>query len=259
MGRDIVDRRLCYAHPTADSARHEPARGAARWRCPPVCLSVSPCRERGAGGTAAGPAPRPNHRREVRNRTAHALGSAAELNVRFCPQCGTPVTPGARFCVECGAQLAAAEPSESTGTEGAALQRRALPSPLWRRLPARRPIPRLARQHRSVRRGLCRDSRRRHDRRCPHHAPTARSQPLARLGRARRRTHGHRSNFSDTSHPQVKFPKEALDFIANLEQKANANPSDLAAWDKLGDVYMRAALLDPSYYPKARDAYQPRP
>lgn len=63
------------------------------------------------------------------------------------------------------------------------------------------------------------------------------------------------SNFNDTNHPKVKFPQEALDFIANLEQKANANPSDYAAWDKLGDVYMRAALLDPSYYPKARDAY----
>jgi tetratricopeptide (TPR) repeat protein len=53
----------------------------------------------------------------------------------------------------------------------------------------------------------------------------------------------------------VQIPKEALDFIKQLEQKANANPNDLAAWDQLGDVTLRAAAFDPSYYPRASDAY----
>jgi cytochrome c-type biogenesis protein CcmH/NrfG len=56
-------------------------------------------------------------------------------------------------------------------------------------------------------------------------------------------------------HPTVQIPKEALDFIKQLEQKANANPNDLAAWDQLGDVTLRAAAFDPSYYPRASNAY----
>jgi Flp pilus assembly protein TadD len=56
-------------------------------------------------------------------------------------------------------------------------------------------------------------------------------------------------------HPTVRIPKEALDFIAKIEQKATANPADLAAWDQLGDVTLRASAFDPSYYPRAADAY----
>ncbi len=56
-------------------------------------------------------------------------------------------------------------------------------------------------------------------------------------------------------HPTVQIPKEALDFIAQIEQKAKANPGDLKAWDELGDVTLRAAAFDPSYYPRASDAY----
>jgi Flp pilus assembly protein TadD len=56
-------------------------------------------------------------------------------------------------------------------------------------------------------------------------------------------------------HPTVQIPKEALDFIKKVEQKANANPGDLKAWDELGDVTLRAAAFDPSYYPRAASAY----
>jgi tetratricopeptide (TPR) repeat protein len=56
-------------------------------------------------------------------------------------------------------------------------------------------------------------------------------------------------------HPTVRLPKEALDFIARVEQKAKANPRDLVDWDQLGDVTLRAAAFDPSYYPRAADAY----
>ncbi len=56
-------------------------------------------------------------------------------------------------------------------------------------------------------------------------------------------------------HPTVQIPKEALDFINQVTQKAKANPKDLAAWDQLGDVTLRAAAFDPSYYPRAADAY----
>ena len=56
-------------------------------------------------------------------------------------------------------------------------------------------------------------------------------------------------------HPTVQIPKEALDFIKKIEQKATANPGDLKAWDELGNVTLRAAAFDPSYYPRAASAY----
>lgn len=172
--------------------------------------------------------------------------------MRFCPQCGTPVTSGARFCVECGTQLAGPQPAESAGGHGADAPRPANPAAS---LPSDMPE---GASHASI---------------APFVAVFAailvagtcvavlimrqlpdRNRLLASAAPASAPSVGG-ANFNDTSHPQVKFPKEALDFIASLEQKANANPSDLKAWDKLGDVYMRAALLDPSYYPKAQDAY----
>ncbi len=56
-------------------------------------------------------------------------------------------------------------------------------------------------------------------------------------------------------HPTVQIPKEAKDFIEKIEQKSNANPGDIKAWDELGDVTLRAAAFDPSYYPRSADAY----
>jgi tetratricopeptide (TPR) repeat protein len=51
------------------------------------------------------------------------------------------------------------------------------------------------------------------------------------------------------------LPKQARDFIAQIAQKAASKPSDIAAWDQLGDVCERAAVFDSSYYKKAQDAY----
>jgi tetratricopeptide (TPR) repeat protein len=57
-------------------------------------------------------------------------------------------------------------------------------------------------------------------------------------------------------HPKViKIPDEARKFIDELKAKADAAPKDVAAWDRFGDAAERAAMFDPSYYPKAEDAY----
>jgi tetratricopeptide (TPR) repeat protein len=57
-------------------------------------------------------------------------------------------------------------------------------------------------------------------------------------------------------HPQmIKIPDEARKFIDSLKAKADAAPKDIAAWDRFGDAAERAAMFDPSYYPKAEDAY----
>jgi cytochrome c-type biogenesis protein CcmH/NrfG len=56
-------------------------------------------------------------------------------------------------------------------------------------------------------------------------------------------------------HPKAELPKEARDFIAGLDRKAQSNPADIAVWNRLGDVCLRAAMFDPSYYAKASAAF----
>jgi len=57
-------------------------------------------------------------------------------------------------------------------------------------------------------------------------------------------------------HPEViKIPDEARKFIDELKAKADAAPKDVTAWVRFGDAAERAAMFDPSYYPKAEDAY----
>jgi cytochrome c-type biogenesis protein CcmH/NrfG len=56
-------------------------------------------------------------------------------------------------------------------------------------------------------------------------------------------------------HPKVELPTEARTFIDKIEKDANDNPKDISAWNKLGDVCMRAALFDNTYYQKASNAY----
>jgi tetratricopeptide (TPR) repeat protein len=63
------------------------------------------------------------------------------------------------------------------------------------------------------------------------------------------------ANGLPAGHPSIQMPKEALDFIAGLKRNADAAPNDVAAWDRLGDVTLRAALFDPKYYAESQTAY----
>jgi tetratricopeptide (TPR) repeat protein len=56
-------------------------------------------------------------------------------------------------------------------------------------------------------------------------------------------------------HPKVQLPAEAVKLIAEVESNANAKPSNLMAWNELGEVCLRAAMFDPSYFAKATAAY----
>jgi len=55
--------------------------------------------------------------------------------------------------------------------------------------------------------------------------------------------------------PSIQLPAEARSFIDQVDKEARARPNEVAAWNKLGDVALRAALLDASYYAKAEEAY----
>jgi tetratricopeptide (TPR) repeat protein len=56
-------------------------------------------------------------------------------------------------------------------------------------------------------------------------------------------------------HPKVELPGEARTFIDKVEKDALSKPNDVVAWNRLGQVSMRAAMFDASYYAKAQDAY----
>jgi cytochrome c-type biogenesis protein CcmH/NrfG len=183
--------------------------------------------------------------------------------VRFCPQCGASVVTGARFCVECGENLAAlaAATSAASGPGAAASAGASSVSPAASsaRSSATDPAPAVGQNSATL--GpfvavfggilaigvivtilIMRQM--------PAHpsAPVSASPPpqSADNGDSRGLPPGH---------PTVQIPKEALDFINKIERKANANPGDLKAWDELGDVTLRAAAFDPSYYPRAASAY----
>lgn len=157
--------------------------------------------------------------------------------MRFCPQCGSRLLANAKFCTECGNRLAAegAEaPSPSreiqrtpTGTPtlapfftifGALIVFGSLV--VWlilRQMPAR-------------------------------DALIAAAPPPANANAVE-------DNQLPAGHPQVQLPKEALAFITDVEGKAHAHPNDLSAWNQWGDVSLRAAAFDPTYYAGATEAY----
>jgi tetratricopeptide (TPR) repeat protein len=51
------------------------------------------------------------------------------------------------------------------------------------------------------------------------------------------------------------LPAKAREFVSNLEAQAKKQPNDIAIWNRLGTVALRAALFDASYYRMATDAF----
>jgi cytochrome c-type biogenesis protein CcmH/NrfG len=175
--------------------------------------------------------------------------------VRFCPSCGARVISGARFCVECGESLVAFDRGAlGPGKTSAAAQQSAAPgiAPVSQRattlaqpasltnigflavfgaiLAVGAAVAFLIMRQLPQREQLLAS------------APVA--SPAAQDGRQ-----------LPADHPKIELPKEALDFIAQLEQKTRANPNDIANWNRLGDVSLRAAMFEPFYYSRAEDAY----
>jgi tetratricopeptide (TPR) repeat protein len=174
--------------------------------------------------------------------------------MRFCPQCGTPVMPGAKFCVACGTPVtapAALAAGAVTGVAGG-VTGPAIGAPRMPLAPASGGAP------------------------APSHFTPAFAIVFAAifaigLGAAafimRQQPQRERALASATEqtgapgnlpagHPEViKIPDQARKFIDELKAKADAAPKDVAAWDRFGEAAERAAMFDPSYYPKAEDAY----
>ena len=187
--------------------------------------------------------------------------------MKFCPQCGAPVIAGARFCIACGENLAAIAAggwsATATATPAAATLRPGLaPGPAAPPAAALQPpaaiAPFLAVFGAIVAVGvliaimIMRQLPARDRLLASTPAPAAAVQDTG--GAAPDANSGASGQFPP-GHPHVQIPKEALAFIATIQQKADANTHDLAAWDQLGDVTLRAAAFDPSYYPRSAAAY----
>jgi tetratricopeptide (TPR) repeat protein len=175
-----------------------------------------------------------------------SVAAARGFNVRFCPQCGAPVVAAARFCVECGVCFdvlkIAATGSASTRSATAGEQAPA-------RLPSSTLTPFVATFGAIlavgilVAYGVMRQIPQREALLASASQQASQASPVQN---ARQLPPGH---------PAIQLPTEAREFIASIARKAEANPRDLAAWDKYGDVCFRAAAFDSSYYPKASTAY----
>jgi tetratricopeptide (TPR) repeat protein len=158
--------------------------------------------------------------------------------MQFCPHCGVKLFPDARFCQDCGRPLIEREGATSRSSRGPAQPRRHdLAGSAWgpfaamftalmvfgvavaylinRQLPAREAL----------------------------------------VASASTATAGDDNSTAPADHPPLKLSKEVLDFIKNTEANAHSHPDDLVAWDRMGDVTLRAAAFDPSYYTSATEAY----
>ncbi len=140
--------------------------------------------------------------------------------MKFCPECGSPVQPGAKFCVNCGQSLSLAAPAPGRGRIH--IPRAFAAVFLGVIVAGLAAAGVLLQRHR-------RDLARQED-----------AQTSAQL---------------PPGHPQIQLPAKAREFINNLAAQAKAQPADIAAWNRLGTVALRASFFDPSYYRMASEAY----
>ncbi len=168
--------------------------------------------------------------------------------MRFCPQCGEATVPGAFFCVGCGIGLAApANLATSPGSRPADAKGggERPPAPMPPSLaPFAATFSAIIAVGILVAYGVMRQIPQREA--LLSSSPSQAASPSSPVQGARQLPPGH---------PAVQLPKEARDFIAAIARRAEANPRDIAVWDKYGDVCFRAAAFDSSYYTKAADAY----
>ena len=177
--------------------------------------------------------------------------------MRFCPQCGAPLTTGAKFCVECGSALAgtASGARESGNLGGSAAGGRKIPittafvivfvaiivmglaAAAWIMMRT----PEVGREQVAVANAPGAG------------APNATApEPNVTVNPA---AAGNQNGTLPAGHPKIELPTEARTFVDKTEKDARAKPGDVAAWNKFGAVSMRAAMFDQTYYGKAEEAY----
>ncbi len=163
--------------------------------------------------------------------------------MRFCPQCGASLMAGAKFCVECGASLGTSSPPSAEPAINQTIRNLPLTSAFVGVFLAIMIVGLLAAGWVMLRKPTV-DS------------GTAPSVPPGSGVNSMGGTAGNAAPGQlPPGHPKVELPTEARSFIDKVEQDAQSHPNDIAMWNKLGGVTMRAAMFDQSYYAKASEAY----
>lgn len=163
---------------------------------------------------------------------------------RFCSQCGAATTVGANFCGECGVDLRTGSPRPTA----AAARPVALPAPGWQvTTSGLGALGILLVSGLAIWAGILTPEP-------PKPAPGRGGPPAAAAGAGAAAPAGG-AGAEATAKPVMELPAEVKRFITDLAAKAAAAPDDLATWVRLGQVYYRAAQLDPSYYPEAMRAF----
>ena len=140
--------------------------------------------------------------------------------MNFCPECGSAIQPEAKFCVSCGQPLS--------------LSATARPRARIRIPPGFAVVFLVVMVAGLAAAGILI---------WQHHKEQAKRESASTSANL------------PPGHPQVELPEKARDFISNLEADAKKQPKDVAVWNRLGTVALRASLFDPSYFRMASDAY----
>ncbi len=183
--------------------------------------------------------------------------------MRFCPHCGAPLIAGAKFCVECGRGLAGGSASGAGETGG--VLRRNMPLTnafvvvfvaialvgLFAAVWIRWQTPEAVREQvANIPPVIAAPSAGASESAAPNSAGGPPQTEVANPAAG-----GSQNGDLPAGHPRIELPTEARTFIDKIEKEAHSKPSDIAAWNKLGAVSMRAAMFDQTYYGKAEEAY----
>lgn len=147
---------------------------------------------------------------------------------RFCSACGERLQASARFCASCGSAVGTAPAATLT----------------WRdQLPGLVVLALFLAAGLAVWVGVLQPG-----------AQT--SSAPTRGGRGPNVAAGGGTGEMPNDHPPVGVPEDAKKFIAQLAEKAKADPTNVGAWKSLAQVQQRAGEMDPSYSEQALESWK---
>ncbi|MGH7948592.1 MAG: tetratricopeptide repeat protein [Candidatus Binataceae bacterium] len=163
--------------------------------------------------------------------------------MRFCPHCGASLVAGAKFCVECGRPLvgsAAGAPAPDAPAGGPRFD-------LRRFLDASRVTTSFIAVFVAITViGLAWAAW------IVWWSPVV---PAEQIASAPPAPTAAPSAQMPPGHPKVELPPKARELIEQVNREAEAKPTDVGAWTRLGVVAFRAAIFDPDYYRLSEDAF----
>jgi tetratricopeptide (TPR) repeat protein len=165
-----------------------------------------------------------------------------------CSQCGKPFPMDAKFCAACGNRVDAAGPAAESLEPSDHQPRRGPMSPSW-----------IATVSAAFLFGgfltWMFTAASRHDRSQFSMEPTIRGRTPV-LNQASGMPPGHPATTLPPGHPMVGAQGHSISaLVAKAEKQAHDNPTDIAVWNRFGDVAFRSAAFNTANYNKAQEAF----